>query len=47
MKRYRVVIAYGDGEKFWMFAYGETREEAIQNAENSISVIECSEDKED
>ena len=46
MKKYRVTLYVGD-DKQWMFAYGINKDEAIENAKNSISVWSCEEVDED
>ena len=47
MKKFRVTLYVGE-DKQWVFAYGDTRDEAIQNAKDSVSVSSCEEvDEED
>ena len=46
MKKFRVTLYIGD-DKQWMFAYGNNRDEAIQNAKDSISVSSVEEVDED
>ena len=42
MKRYRVTLYVGD-DKQWMFVYANSKDEAISNAKDSISVLSVEE----